>query len=195
MTRKAAIREYPVKVPDKDRIAMIIALEGRADLDRDARSAQRWAAARLIWEELQHKSYVALSEEIKSQGGKGSIGHLIRMNRCWELTVVRPGIEPHSYEDLPFFGEVYQCEEVRNPANRKRRNVQASQARQRRARKACLHESAPSWVAAANEALDSLAEHRVAWPFLSDGDLDVLKGIPAKAENILSMLRDRKASA
>lgn len=182
-----------------DRIAEIVALEGYADVNRETRSAQRWAAARLIWEELQSKSYTVLSVEIKAAGGKGSIGHLTCMKRCWELVVVQPGIEPTDYDDLPFFGTVYQSDEVRRPADRKRRKTtDGHEARGHRAghrKDPCLHESAHAWIVNADEALDALAEHRVSWPFLTPEDLERLRGLPAKVDTILDLLVPGKASA
>jgi hypothetical protein len=177
-------------VPDK--IAEIVALEGYADVDREARSAQRWAAARLIYEELQTKSFGALSAEIKEAGGKGSIGHLTCMKRCWVLIVVQGGIEPTDYADLPFFGTVYNSEEVRRPADRKRRrSTTGHEDRGHRAghkKDPCLHESASAWVLNAETALATLAEHRVSWQFLTAEDLTRLHGLIPKIENLIDLL-------
>jgi len=50
-------------------------------------------------------------------------------------------------------------------------------------------------TASADAALDTLAEHRIAWQFLTGEDIELLAGLPAKAEAILTMLESRKASA
>jgi hypothetical protein len=175
-----------------ERVAEIVALEGYANVDREARSAQRWAAARLIYEELQEKSFGALSIEIKAAGGKGSIGHLTCMRRCWDLVVIQGGIEPADYSELPFFGTVYNSDEVRRPADRKRRKATTGHTdrghRHGQGKGPCLHESASAWITAADEALNTLAEHRVAWAFLKGSDLNRLKGLIPKVEGLVDLI-------
>lgn len=177
------------------RIAEIVALEGYANVDREARSAQRWAAARLIYEELKTKPYGTLSSEIKAAGGKGSIGHLICMNRCWDLIVIQGGIEPTDYSDLPLFSTVYNSEEVRRPAGRKRRKKPVGHEnrghRAGQGKEPCLHESASTWIRRADDALDTLADHRVAWAFLIPEDIARLRGLIPKAEELIDLLESK----
>lgn len=49
-------------------------------------------------------------------------------------------------------------------------------------------EIARDWIAAADEAIRLLAEHRITWQFLTTGDLDVLRGAIAAAGKLLPEL-------
>ena len=95
----------------------IVRLEGRATLAERASSGDRWHAAHLISAQLARKTYRQLSQEIVSAGGKGSIGHLERMAKCWKL-VGRVQYETHKedWARYPNFTTVYQSDEVRGTA-------------------------------------------------------------------------------
>lgn len=92
----------------------IVRLEGQAAKTEKASSADRWRAAQLIHGQLVHKTFRQLSADIKAAGGKGSIGHLERMKKCWEVV---GSVQWEAFKDdfaqYPNFTTIYQSDEVR----------------------------------------------------------------------------------
>jgi len=98
----------------ESRIAEIIRLEKVAAKSAKPVSADRWRAAELIYAELQPVNNRAGKSQNQLAGEIGqSQTHVRYMARCWEIAVVRPGLEFATYADLPDFAEIYRSDEVR----------------------------------------------------------------------------------
>jgi hypothetical protein len=175
----------------------IVRLEGLAAAAGKGVSAERWRAAKLIWEELQVKSFRDLSEEIKLAGGKGSIGHLQRAKRCWQL-MIDQGTDGAAPENLPDFGQIYQSEVARpekakppvhhlpdpepddepeprrRPGHRRARDDEDDEPRGPRPG------SASGLIAQADQAISTLLEHRAFVQTMKDSDMKLLDAIVVK---------------
>lgn len=179
-----------------DAIAEIIRIEGKAETDGEARSNERWKAARLIWEQLQTMTYQALSDEIKARGGKGSLAHLTWMKRSWELI----GQHYPSGKGMPPFGQVYRSPEVRAPADRKRRNTPDSgvKRRERGEKQDASDDDKPGslasqWVAKLDDTVTSMGMMPAAWQFITDKDLATLAGLPDRLRDIHRAITEYQA--
>src|SRR5215469_13440444 len=144
----------------------IVRLEGKAaEVDKDS-SANRWRAAQLIFGQLQHRTFRELSQAIKEHGGKGSIGHLERMKKCWEYA--EKELYPHfgeNFADYPNFTITYQSDEIRGETKEK------GEGRQREPEAT----TGSSLVKAMNAAANELVGTRGYWRQLTDGDIRLLQ--------------------
>lgn len=148
----------------------IVRLEGQAAQTEKASSGDRWRAAQLIHGQLAHKTFRQLSQDIKEAGGKGSIGHLERMKKCWEIV---GSVQWEAFKDdfaqYPNFTNIYQSDEIRgeNPEDKGGD----------RKRKPNDHEdfSAHGLALAASNAVASLVENPAFWPLLTDEDVELLR--------------------
>lgn len=151
-------------------VAEIVRLEGQAAKTEKASSADRWRAAQLINGQLEHKTFRQLSQDIKEAGGKGSIGHLERMKKCWELV---GSVQWEAFKDdfaqYPNFTTIYQSDEIRgeNPEGKGGD----------RKPKGNDHEdfSAHGLTLAASNAVGSLVDNPAFWPLLTDDDTAMLR--------------------
>jgi len=169
-----------------DRIAEIVQLEGMASANREDRSASRWKAAKLIWEELQEKSFTQLSQEIKLAGGSGSIGHLTYASRSWEITVVKSGLKFNSLKSLPNFNTIYNSDDIRRPEDRKRRDVGDGSDRKREPGKDPRSEyTAHGLVVQADNAIDALLRSPAYHQLISDEDIVILRKLPAEIRSLI----------
>jgi len=161
----------------------IVRLEGRATLAERASSGDRWHAAHLISAQLARKTYRQLSQEIVSAGGKGSIGHLERMAKCWKL-VGRVQYETHKedWARYPNFTTVYQSDEVRGTAEESS-GSQGSGGRDEE------DQSAHGLTMAAANAIAKLARNRVYWPLLTEDDVNTLKNARDELDVLISRVR------
>lgn len=107
-----------------DRISEIVRLQKAFDAPAAEASVIKWREAWLIWEEknLSNKTFQAISDAIKEQGGKGSsLGYLSRMERCWR-SMIEHGMDGWAPEQLPDFNDTYRSEEIQEGSpDRKRR--------------------------------------------------------------------------
>src|SRR5215469_4850263 len=145
----------------------IVRLEGKAaEVDKDS-SANRWRAAQLIFGQLQHRTFRELSQAIKEHGGKGSIGHLERMNKCWKLVgAIQWETFKDDYAAYPNFTTIYQSDEVRGDGDQS-----AGTGRQREPEAT----TGSSLVKAMNAAANELVGTRGYWRQLTDGDIRLLQ--------------------
>ena len=171
-----------------DRIADIIAHEKAAEKDDATVSAHRWAASKLMWEEVR-------AGRTKSEIGvaiRKSRQHVAFMVKCWEIVGRNYGSA--DYSTYPNFGTVYQSTEVRGQSARnrgsgKRKQPQDSDEQEDRP------ENAATWVATADASLDMLGANPSAWAFLGTEDMDTLRGLAEKSKTILAAVESRFASA
>jgi hypothetical protein len=160
-------------------VAEIVRLEGQATQTEKASSADRWHAAQLISEQLEHKTFRQLSQDIKQHGGKGSIGHLQRMQKCWKLV---GAIQYEAFKDdfaaYPNFTTIYQSDEVRGEGDQSQ-----GSGRQRNVPEV----TASSLVTAAADAISELAHNREYRRQLTEGDMSSLR---ETRDTIRSLIRD-----
>ena len=163
-------------------VAEIVRLEGQAAQTEKASSADRWRAAQLIHGQLEHKTFRKLSEDIKTAGGKGSIGHLERMKKCWEIV---GSVQWEAFKDdfaqYPNFTTIYQSDEIRGEGEGDKGGD--------RKRKGSDQEdfSAHCLAQAASDAVASLAENPAFWPLLTDEDLEMLR---ETKDTLRALIRD-----
>ncbi len=169
-----------------NRVEEIVALQQAAAGPEADASARRWAEAKLIYEELEVKSYRILSAEIKAAGGSGSIGHLQRMYRAWWIMVVQPGIEYGDFGDMPPFNRVYDSEEVRDGAPDRERRPRKRQVSQPHGRNREQDDdySGHGLVTQAHRALSLLANNPAFLPLLSDSDWATIRALWPLLETI-----------
>ena len=151
-------------------VAEIVRLEGEAAKTEKASSGDRWHAAQLIHGQLQTKTFRQLSQDIKDAGGKGSIGHLERMKKCWEVVgSVQWEALKDDFASYPNFTTIYQSDEIRgeNPedkgGDRKHRGQDQEDF------------SAHGLAQSAADAVDSLVRNPAMWPQLADDDISLLR--------------------
>ena len=148
-------------------VAEIVRLEGQAVQTEKASSADRWHAAHLIARQLETVTYRTLSQAIKEHGGKGSIGHLERMNKCWKLVgTIQWETFKDDYAAYPNFTTIYQSDEVRGDGDQS-----AGSGRQREPEATTGSSLVKAMHAAANE----LVGTRGYWRQLTDGDVRLLQ--------------------
>lgn len=163
-----------------------VELEGKADAGERKTSSQRWEAAQIVWDQhnIRRKSFPQLSREIKAAGGKGSLGHLFRMNKCWDIIVAQNGREVQDYGDLPSFYQTYNSDEVRgesdedDPSDREPGERGGSD-REPRSR------SGHDYVEKAVGAIAGLQGLPALWPGLEDGDIEALRKLPARIQRLV----------
>ena len=181
-----------------DEIQEIIRLEGQASNTEKASSEDRWKAARLIHRQLQEMSFRDLSDEIKSQGGKGSLAHLTRMKRCWDLIgkiLFENGNEDFSI--YPNFYQTYNSAEVRGESAGKsvpdtagggdREPKERSSPADREPRDNDTENvSASGLVLRAGLAIATIHDNRPFWPLLTKEDRQGLVKIRKEIDRILT---------
>jgi hypothetical protein len=168
-----------------DRIADIIAHEKAAEKDDTTVSAHRWAASRLMWEEVRAGRTKA---ELGTEIGK-SRQHVIFMVKCWEI--IGRHYSGDDYSAYPNFNSVYRSPEVRGESARKRgvgKHKPGPESDDR-------PENAAKWISTADASLDQLAMNPAAWDFLGDEDMATLRAISGKARTVLAAVESRFASA
>jgi hypothetical protein len=148
-------------------VAEIVRLEGQATQTEKASSADRWHAAHLIARQLETVTYRTLSQAIKEHGGKGSIGHLERMAKCWKLVgETQYAAFGDNYGAYPNFTTIYQSDEVRGDGDQS-----AGSGRQREPEQT----TGSSLVKAMNAAANELVGTRGYWRQLTDADVRLLQ--------------------
>jgi hypothetical protein len=158
-----------------NRIQEIVRLQKEAEASEASASERRWAEAKLIWEELQHKTYRQLSGEIKAEGGSGSLRHLTLMNRCWQYVVVDKGHEHLRFDKLPKFNDVYHSDEVRGESDQEDTDTGSSPERRRKPQPEPDDYSASGLARRIASCTDSLIKNPAFWPLLTDDDIVLLR--------------------
>ena len=160
-------------------VAEIVRLEGQAAKAEKASSADRWHAAKLINDQLARKTYRQLSQDIKEAGGKGSIGHLERMKKCWEIFgMAQYEAYKDDYERYPNFADAYGSDEVRGENREKGGDGDRDPG----------DVGADGLAQKARECLETLAEDRAYLSLLSDNGLENIRQCRDIAR---SLLRER----
>jgi hypothetical protein len=151
-------------------VAEIVRLEGQAAKTEKASSADRWHAAKLIFDQLVHKSFRQLSQDIKEHGGKGSIGHLERMNKCWKLVgQVQYEAFKDDYAAYPNFTTISQSDEVRGESDGDKGGDR------RHSGNAPDDTSAHGLAQSAADAIEALVTDRSLWRQLTTDDIELLR--------------------
>jgi len=163
-------------------VAEIVKLEGQAAQTEKASSADRWHAAYLIARQLDQKTFRQLSAEIKAAGGKGSIGHLERMQKCWKLVgAMQYEAIKEDYGSYPNFTSIYQSDEVRGENDESKGGDRGHGSRDKD------EITAHSLVDTAADAIGTLRQNRTFWKDLSGGDIQRLN---ATRDGIRALLRE-----
>jgi len=164
-----------------DRIEQIKRHLAKADGDESAISVHRWAASKLIWEEVQSgTSRRALADAI----GK-SHTHVRYMYNCWDLVGRKLDVSGTS-DSLPNFQAIYASDEIRGTEDGDSDSQPGSGKRKRKPDEQMDYTTHGLVVQAAN-AIDALARNRAHWPLLSEDDLALLRAIPPQ---VRALLRD-----
>jgi hypothetical protein len=154
-----------------DEVAEIVRLEGQAAQTEKASSADRWRAAMLINGQLERMTYRQLSAAIKEHGGKGSIGHLERMSKCWELV---GQVQYEAFKDdfaaYPNFSTIYQSDEVRGEGGQGK-----SGERGHGGGREPEDNSASGLARSIASCTDTLIQNPAFWPLLTDDDIGLLR--------------------
>ena len=124
-----------------------------------------------------------------------SQAYVFRYARCWTLV--------HEIHDngsqLPPFTDILNSNEVRGPSHERFKADGDDQ----RGRHANPPEHTPpdpregiaTWIASADQALDLVAEHTVAWEFLTLEDLRKLRGLRRKVDDLVEALGSHRRKA
>ncbi len=148
----------------------IVRLEGQAAKADKNVSSDRWRAAQLIHGQLQHKTFRQLSQDIKEAGGKGSIGHLERMKKCWDVVgQVQYEAFKDDFAQYPNFTTIYQSDEVRGEREGDKGGDR------RHSGNAPDDSSAHGLAQAAADAIEALATDRSLWRQLTADDIELLR--------------------
>ena len=170
------------------RVAEIIEHEKAADGDEAAIEEHRWAAARLIWEELEGGT---TKTELAERIGK-SRTHVLFASRCWDL------VRDSGYVTMPRYSDLYHSDDVRADRNPPviEQPAKAGGQGSRRTGDAVAGDEPPSprdaataWVSQACEGIELLETYRVAWAFLLPADIERLAGLPNRIEALLTDLK------
>lgn len=161
-------------------VAEIVRLEGQAAQTEKASSADRWHAAYLIALQLEKKTYRQLSADIKAAGGKGSIGHLERMKKCWDLVgAMQWEAIKDDFAAYPNFTNIYQSDEVRGEGDQDKGGD----------RRQSEKETAADLVGSIAKAVQALRTDRDLRASLTAGDLESLQDSADKIEALIHRVR------
>jgi hypothetical protein len=152
----------------------IVRLEGQAAQTEKASSADRWHAAQLIFNQLRTKTFRRLSSDIQEAGGKGSVSHLERMKKCWELIgQLQYETFKDDFSSYPDFTTIYQSDEVRDSEKKQ----QEKEEKERRRKEGHDPEdfSAHGLAVTASNAVDSLSRNPAIRDSLSEDDIALLR--------------------
>jgi hypothetical protein len=160
------------------RITEIIKHESIADRNDHFTSQHRWAAAQLIWEEIDEgNSRRGLAQEI----GK-SHTHVRYMYNCWDIVGRKLELDGEVvHSKLPNFNDVYHSVEVRGDPESSAEGDGGS----RKLREAPDH-TAHGHVMAAASAIDALLRNPAYWPLLTDDDWVIIRELPAVIDGLLT---------
>lgn len=174
-----------------NRIDEIIYHETAADAESSTRSAHRWQAAKLIYEEVESgKTKYKLAQEI------GKSQHHVRWSaRCWDL-VGKHYADGNEFSDFPNFNDTYHSDMIRGDQElpseeRKPRSSGRSWSSSNEAAEP-ERDNAPAWVAMADEAARLLDAHPITWQLLTEDDRIVLKSLPGKFSEIAAAILDQE---
>lgn len=169
-----------------DKVQTIVKLQREsAQLDDDSND-RRWREAKLIWEELQSRSFRALGTAIKEAGGSGSLRHLQLMKKCWEgfgQPLWDGGNE--DFSKYPRLNELYNSDEVRGEPDGDDNGGGGGSGDRKRDRREPEGDYTPSGlILQANSYLEALER---GWDpkLLTDDDIDRMKSIAARIRALL----------
>jgi hypothetical protein len=162
-----------------DRIAEIKRHLAKADGDEAVISVHRWAASKLIWEEVQAgTSRRGLADSI----GK-SHTHVRYMYNCWDI-VGRKLAVSGGPDSLPNFQTIYASDEIRGEADEGDGQT-GSGKRKRHQPDEQMDYTTHGLVMQAANAIDALARNKAHHPLLTDDDLELLRAIPPTVRALL----------
>lgn len=165
-----------------ERITKIKGYVRIADQSEATSSEHNWMAAELIWEEIDSGTP---QKEIARAIGK-SEAHISFVKRCWELRVIKTGLEEFEYGDLGSFFQFYNSEEVKGESARDRSGSGDGEPGSDRRRPSGDY-SAHGLTVQAYTAIDSLVRSKAHQQLLSEEDLEMLRELPSR---IRALLRD-----
>jgi len=161
-----------------DRIAEIKHHLAEADGDEATVSVHRWAAARLIYEEVQSgTSRRALAEQV----GK-SHTHIRYMYNCWDI-VGRKLQVSGSEKSLPNFQAIYASDEIRGMEDGEEQKGSGDRRRKRPDDENSY--TTHGLVVQAATAIDALARNKTHHSLLTEDDLKLLRAIPPTVRALL----------
>lgn len=165
---------------DKARIARIKNYVRTADASEAKASEHNWMAAELIWEEIDSGTS---QKDIAKAIGK-SEAHISFVKRCWELRVIKLGLEEFQYADLGSFYEFYNSAQVKGESAGSDREGSGDRKHDRREPDGDYTPS--GLILQANSYIESLERN---WDpqLLSDDDISRMKSMMSR---IRALLRD-----
>lgn len=163
---------------NRDRIIKIKGYVRIADASEARASEHNWMAAELIWEEIDSGTQ---QKVIAREIGK-SEAHVSFVKRCWELRVIKTGLEEFTYGDLGSFYEFYNSAEVRGESADRERGDGGNGGDRR---KPSGDYTASGLVTQAYTAIDALERNRAHHQLLTEEDLERLRELPARIRALL----------
>jgi hypothetical protein len=165
----------------KDRITDIINHIKLADESEATASEHNWAAAQLIWEEVDDG---ATQKSIAAAIGKSET-HVSFMRKCWEVKVASIGLTGFALSDLGSFYEVYNSVEVRGESAARDRGTGPGSGGGHLPGREPEETSGTAMITKAANLLDTVARNPGYWDMLTDDDLAVLNEAIGSANTII----------
>jgi hypothetical protein len=165
---------------NESRICEIMDHLRKAENEGGTVSEHNWAAAKLIWEEVQAGTR---QKDLAERIGK-SQAHISRLKKCWQVFVVIPGVEYPSLRALGSFYEAYNSPEVHgessrsNERNRRSDRGQGQGGRNKRSSEPDNDFSADGLARKMYEAASILSRNPAFWPLLTVDGQACVEAVP-----------------